>query len=88
MEVEILQDNKKYILMREIFNLVDPIDVRQKQIHSYFKKYLERKLVRQGKNTQDKEDLDDEEREEIEEVLFKIQGDLFYDADPKDLQEA
>ena len=37
--------------------------------------------MRQGKNTQDKEDLDDEEREEIEEVLHKIQGDLFYDPD-------
>ena len=28
MECEILQDNKKYIMMREIFNLVDPVDVK------------------------------------------------------------
>ena len=78
-------------MMREIFNLVDPLDVKQKQIQTYFKKYLERKLVRQGKNTQDMEDLDDEEREEIEEVVHKIQGDLFYDPDiygTKELQQA
>lgn len=44
-----MDDNKKYIIMREIMNLVDPTDIKNKQISSFYKLEQERLLRKKGK---------------------------------------
>lgn len=55
MEDGIMKDNKKYLLQREIMNLVDPSDILNNQVSSHLIKHYHRRNERKNISPNTKE---------------------------------
>ena len=73
-----MDDNKKYVILREIMNLVAPSDIKNKQISTYFHQEQERILRKKGKTI---DTMSYDEFQQYQDTVQKIQGGQFYDAD-------